>query len=133
MPMPEYDPENPPMLGFFMVGAYQEILGNMHNLFYQGTYDLVRPVWDAFEEGLYAHQPAVEAAAMMLHQQGKQEEVAEFLTDYSYGTGLRALETGKQMLQNLWTRVSLINTPMSRRGYTDPRTWDDIGSLYMIH
>ena len=23
MPMPEYDPENPPMLGFFMVGAYQ--------------------------------------------------------------------------------------------------------------
>lgn len=25
MPMPEYDPENPPMLGFFMVGAYQEI------------------------------------------------------------------------------------------------------------
>lgn len=33
MPMPEYDPEDPPMLGFFMVGAYQEILGNMHNLF----------------------------------------------------------------------------------------------------
>lgn len=33
MPMPEYDPQSPPMLGFFMVGAYQEILGNMHNLF----------------------------------------------------------------------------------------------------
>ena len=33
MPMPEYDLDNPPMLGFFMVGAYQEILGNMHNLF----------------------------------------------------------------------------------------------------
>lgn len=33
MPMPDYDPENPPKLGFFMVGAYQEILGNMHNLF----------------------------------------------------------------------------------------------------
>jgi len=33
MPMPPYDPENPPVLGFFMVGAYQEILGNMHNLF----------------------------------------------------------------------------------------------------
>ncbi|WP_128601693.1 biosynthetic arginine decarboxylase [Pantoea wallisii] len=33
MPMPEYDIDNPPMLGFFMVGAYQEILGNMHNLF----------------------------------------------------------------------------------------------------
>lgn len=33
MPMPTYDPGNPPMLGFFMVGAYQEILGSMHNLF----------------------------------------------------------------------------------------------------
>ncbi|MBJ7222765.1 MULTISPECIES: biosynthetic arginine decarboxylase [unclassified Brenneria] len=33
MPMPPYDPDNPPLLGFFMVGAYQEILGNMHNLF----------------------------------------------------------------------------------------------------
>ncbi|GAA0339005.1 biosynthetic arginine decarboxylase [Morganella psychrotolerans] len=33
MPMPSYDPENPPLLGFFMIGAYQEILGNMHNLF----------------------------------------------------------------------------------------------------
>lgn len=33
MPMPAYDLENPPVLGFFMVGAYQEILGNMHNLF----------------------------------------------------------------------------------------------------
>lgn len=33
MPMPPYDPENPPLLGFFMIGAYQEILGNMHNLF----------------------------------------------------------------------------------------------------
>jgi arginine decarboxylase len=33
MPMPEYDLDNPPLIGFFMVGAYQEILGNMHNLF----------------------------------------------------------------------------------------------------
>lgn len=33
MPFPEYDVDNPPYIGFFMVGAYQEILGNMHNLF----------------------------------------------------------------------------------------------------
>lgn len=33
MPFPEYDVNNPPYIGFFMVGAYQEILGNMHNLF----------------------------------------------------------------------------------------------------
>lgn len=33
MPMPEYKIDEPPLLGFFMAGAYQEILGNMHNLF----------------------------------------------------------------------------------------------------
>lgn len=33
MPMPNYPVDNPPLVGFFMVGAYQEILGNMHNLF----------------------------------------------------------------------------------------------------
>lgn len=33
LPIAEYDVENPPLIGFFMVGAYQEILGNMHNLF----------------------------------------------------------------------------------------------------
>lgn len=33
MPFPDYDVDNPPYIGFFMVGAYQEILGNMHNLF----------------------------------------------------------------------------------------------------
>lgn len=33
MPMPNYPADTPPLLGFFMVGAYQEILGNMHNLF----------------------------------------------------------------------------------------------------
>lgn len=33
MPMQPYDVQHPPLIGFFMVGAYQEILGNMHNLF----------------------------------------------------------------------------------------------------
>lgn len=33
MPFPEFDKDDPPFIGVFMVGAYQEILGNMHNLF----------------------------------------------------------------------------------------------------
>lgn len=33
LPLPPYDPEAPYYLGIFMVGAYQEILGDMHNLF----------------------------------------------------------------------------------------------------
>lgn len=33
LPLPDYDPEQPYLLGIFLVGAYQEILGDMHNLF----------------------------------------------------------------------------------------------------
>lgn len=33
LPMPEYQEEKPYDIGFFMVGAYQEILGDLHNLF----------------------------------------------------------------------------------------------------
>ncbi len=31
--LPPYDENNPYAIGFFLVGAYQEILGNLHNLF----------------------------------------------------------------------------------------------------
>jgi arginine decarboxylase len=33
LPLPRYDSTSPPLIGMFMVGAYQEILGDMHNLF----------------------------------------------------------------------------------------------------
>lgn len=33
LPLPIYNKEKPYYLGFFMVGAYQEILGDLHNLF----------------------------------------------------------------------------------------------------
>ena len=31
--LPSYNVDDPPLIGFFMAGAYQEILGNNHNLF----------------------------------------------------------------------------------------------------
>ncbi|GGY84005.1 biosynthetic arginine decarboxylase [Marinobacter zhanjiangensis] len=33
LPLPEHDDSEPLLMGFFMTGAYQEILGDMHNLF----------------------------------------------------------------------------------------------------
>ena len=33
LPLPEHDEGEPLLIGFFMTGAYQEILGDMHNLF----------------------------------------------------------------------------------------------------
>ncbi|MBA2780927.1 biosynthetic arginine decarboxylase [Billgrantia kenyensis] len=33
LPLPEWHDDEEPLLGFFLVGAYQEILGDLHNLF----------------------------------------------------------------------------------------------------
>jgi arginine decarboxylase len=55
LPLPPFDAKNPYLLGIFLVGAYQEILGDMHNLFgdtdsvhveltQNGNYQLVEPV-----------------------------------------------------------------------------------------
>lgn len=33
LPLPEYNSEKPYLLGIFLTGAYQEIMGNLHNLF----------------------------------------------------------------------------------------------------
>ena len=55
LPLPEEDPEHPLLVGFFMTGAYQEILGDMHNLFGdthsvdislngRGGYDIRHPI-----------------------------------------------------------------------------------------
>ncbi len=55
LPLPEEVPGEPLLMGFFMTGAYQEILGDMHNLFgdthsvdvrlnAQGEYDIGAPI-----------------------------------------------------------------------------------------
>lgn len=55
LPMPEENPDEPLLMGFFMTGAYQEILGDMHNLFgdthsvdvrlnERGEYDIGEPI-----------------------------------------------------------------------------------------
>lgn len=54
LPLPEHDDSEPLLIGFFMTGAYQEILGDMHNLFgdthsvdvhlnREGEYDISQP------------------------------------------------------------------------------------------
>lgn len=65
MPMPNYDPEKPPMIGFFMVGAYQEILGNMHNLF--GDTAAIDVYIDNSGEVRYLQSEEGDSVADMLH------------------------------------------------------------------
>lgn len=49
LPLHHWDREQPYLLGFFLIGAYQEILGDMHNLF--GDTDSVNVVLD--DKGAY--------------------------------------------------------------------------------
>ncbi len=55
--VPEWTKDKPYLMGFFLVGAYQEILGDMHNLF-GDTHSAVvtiddagKPVFDSIDEG----------------------------------------------------------------------------------
>ena len=67
---------------------------------------------------------------MHLYEQDKDDETAEFLTTYSNGVALQALEEGKKMLGKLFTRLALVNNPMTTRGYEDPSEWKDVSVLY---
>lgn len=108
LPLVEFNPQKPYYLGIFLVGAYQEILGDMHNLFgdtnsvhveltENGGYQLVQPVeGDTVTDVLrYVHFDASELlqsyrsqmAQANLSQQERQmylEELRNGLQGYTY-------------------------------------------------
>lgn len=106
-----------------------ENIGNLMNLFYQGTVDLVKPVWTAFDRRSFDMQPLVEEAAQKKYKEDPQAAV-EFLTAYSNGVALDALETGRDMLSKLFTRIALVNNPQTSRAYEDPKDWQGSGVIY---
>jgi dipeptidase len=106
-----------------------ETIGNLMNLFYQASVDLVKPVWSAFDERLFKMQNCVEDAAARLYQQDPALAV-EYLTAYSNGAALEALEVGQKMLHQLYTRMALVNNPQTSRAYEDPKSWKASGIIY---
>jgi dipeptidase len=105
-----------------------ENIGNLMNLFYQGTVDLVRPVWTSFEEELFRRQSDLERWACDLHERSP-EEAIEMLTKHSFGLALRALELGKKMMESLWTRIALMNNPQTSRVYESIEAWKEEGGI----
>jgi dipeptidase len=106
-----------------------ENIGNLMNLFYQGTADLVKPVWQAFDERSFQRQAAIEDAALRLYDDSP-AQAAEFLTVYSNALAIEALEVGRDMLGDLFTRIALVNNPQTARGYEDPKLWKGSGTIY---
>jgi len=107
-----------------------ENLGNLVNLFYQGTVDLVRPRWAAFDHDVLERQAAVERSALDLHREDP-ARAERFLTDYSCGLASDAWTLGQEILGRLFTRIALLNNPQTSRVYEDVRTWADRpGAVY---
>jgi dipeptidase len=106
-----------------------ENIGNLMGLFYQGTVDVVKPVWQTFDERAFKAQTAVEETALRLHAQSP-AEAAEYLTTYANGLAVEALQVGREMLGKIFTRIALVNNPQTSRGYEDPKTWKGSGAIY---
>ena len=106
-----------------------ENLGNLMNLFYQGTVDLVKPVWAEFDRRLFEMQPLIEETALKLHEQS-QEQACEYLTTYSNSVAIEALSVAQDMLAKLFTRIALLNNPQTSRAYEDTREWKSAGTIY---
>ena len=103
LPLPAYHPDDPLLLGVFMVGAYQEILGDQHNLF--GDTDAVNVVVDG--DGWHLSEPAngdnIEAVLRHVHFDGRallqayRQRVADApLDDATRAACRRELEAGLQ-------------------------------------
>lgn len=106
-----------------------ENIGNLMNLFYDATYQFVKPVWAEFDRRHYEVQEKIEKIALEIYQKDP-HKAAEFLTSYSNGIALEALEIGEKMLGEIFTRLALVNNPQTSRGYEDPSVWRASGSIY---
>jgi hypothetical protein len=72
------------------------------------TIDEVLPVWEKWEDKLYAMQPAVEKTALELYEKDK-SLAADFLTDYSCSRATEALEMAKNMIPKLITKITVLD------------------------
>jgi arginine decarboxylase len=108
LPLTDYDKDNPYLLGIFLLGAYQEILGDMHNLFGDtdsvyvegqagGQYrlfnpdqgdtvaDVLRYVHFSPEELLLSYQNQLEKSTLTPEQKALYlEELSAGLSGYTY-------------------------------------------------
>jgi len=110
-PRPERDPQA--MNPYDGRSAYWvfRIVTNLVNLFYTATKDEVIPAWREWEETNFSLQPAVEKAALELHEMDP-ELAVEFLTSYSCCKAGEAVEMARKMTERLHTIISHYNAPL---------------------
>ncbi|HTO19169.1 MAG TPA: arginine decarboxylase [Pseudomonas sp.] len=112
LPVHEVRPGEEYLLGIFLVGAYQEILGDMHNLF--GDTDSVnlyqRADGSVYHAGIETHD-TIEDLLRYVHLSA--DELMSFYRDKVSGSGLGAAERNRYLdaLRLGLTRSSYLTTP----------------------
>ncbi|KHO64416.1 arginine decarboxylase [Pseudomonas flexibilis] len=112
LPVHEMRPGEEYLLGIFLVGAYQEILGDMHNLF--GDTDSVnvyqRADGSVYHAGIETHD-TIEDLLRYVHLSA--DELMSFYRDKVSGSGLGAAERNRYLdaLRLGLTRSSYLTTP----------------------
>jgi len=87
------------------------VVTNLVNLFYTATKDEVIPVWRAWEDKLFKLQPAMEKVALELHERDPDLAI-DFLTSYSCGKAVEALEMARKMTARLHSIIAHYNAPL---------------------
>ncbi|MDO6788762.1 biosynthetic arginine decarboxylase [Cobetia marina] len=91
LPLPEWHAEEEKLLGFFMVGAYQEILGDLHNLF--GDTDSVDASLDDESQWQLSHAIQGDSVAQVLRYVNfDPDQLAARLARQLKSSNLNALE-----------------------------------------
>jgi len=94
LPLPEWPSEDERWLGFFLVGAYQEILGDLHNLF--GDTDSVDAALNADGEWTLSNPLAGDSVAQVLAYVNFNANVLkQKLTDQLAASGFSADEQAR--------------------------------------
>ncbi|MGM0612968.1 MAG: dipeptidase, partial [Bacteroidota bacterium] len=64
----------------------------------------VREVWDPMQKKLLENQESFEEKAKRLKEEGKEDELIKYLTDYSNKWGNKVVERAWKLGDELWTK-----------------------------
>ncbi len=104
LPLPEWDDDDDKLLGLFLVGAYQEILGDLHNLF--GDTDSVDVALDDNGEWRLSHvQQGDTVAAVLGYVNFDAEALKQQLTEQLIASPL-SVEEREQFVEELSAGLS---------------------------
>lgn len=89
------------------------ILANFLELQFPVLIQEILPTWQSMEDRLFLLQEPVEKTALDLYKQDK-EKAMDFLTFYSTGLSLKALDMAKQLVEKIRTQLAQTSNPITR-------------------